>query len=287
MLKKLILFIASLYLKPIHDLASHPLYNKYLNYLPLLEKCYRSAYYWHGTGRYHYKLKGTSKYEGIDHSQTDDVLESIIDTGGIIPKYDPYINVNGSPGESISLTPYRMCARGYALFNMFEKTDLQYIYGSSKFWYYFLITLQILEWGFFLTFKKALRIEKNKRIAATDKYQAWFKTFRKQTAWTILNFHAVRSDIPLNYGLLFGIKKEGVQAVHFDPKVERFETRTKHLIKLSDVTHVEVPLNKVGTTTELLEKKKINLVVIPIEMGEIYCNKFSLKELSGFEVTSE
>lgn len=281
MFQKLIFLIAKQYLKPIHNLASHPLYSEYLNYLPILEKCYQRAHYWHGTGRYHYKPRGKSKYEGVDNSQTYDILESIVDAGGITPKYDPFISVNGGFGETISLTPYRMYARAYALFNMFEETNLQYLYGTSKFWYCLLLPLQILEWGFTSSIKRVFKIQKDKN--SINKYKVWFDTFRKETNWSILNFHAVRSDIPHNYGLLFGIKKEGVQVVHFDPAFEHFETRANNLIKLSDLTHIEVPLNKVDTTTELLERKKINLIVIPLEIGEIYCNKFSLEKLSGVD----
>lgn len=282
MLDKLILFIAQRKLQPIKDLRTHPLYNQYQKYLPLLNRCYSEAHYWHGTGRFHYKLKGKSKYAGVDNSQTFDVLDSIIQCGGLAPKYDPFILVDGKLGESISLSPFRIYARAYAEFNQNENANLEYTYGSTKFWFYFLGILQLLEGNFLTNFKKLRYMQTNQ--AFIKKSQPWFYTFIKDSnkfQWKVTNFHKLRSDNSDNYGMLFGIKKEGVHLVHFDPVIERFEARSGKLIMICDLTHLEVPLNKVKQTEEFLEKKKVNLPVIPLEVSELYCNRFSLKVLSG------
>lgn len=90
----------------------------------LLTKLYTQASFWHGTGRYHYFYKGKNKYSRVDKSKTLDVLASIIKSGGIMPKYDPWIMIDGKNTESVSLTKYRMYARCYAEFHRFEKTSL-------------------------------------------------------------------------------------------------------------------------------------------------------------------
>src|SRR5258708_18751676 len=161
-------------LKPI-NITRHQLFPKYQNYLPVINSCYEEAYYWHGTGRYHYKLKGESKYDGIDFSQTYDVLQSIIDYGGITPKFDPVVTVNRKYINSISLTPYRMYGRAYDEFNQPQGEDLQYTFGSVKFWFYFLLPLQLFHRNVFLNLKGLWIYYRNKDFI--DNTIPWTHTF--------------------------------------------------------------------------------------------------------------
>lgn len=277
-----ILFFANRFLRSV-NLKSHPLYPLYQDYFPLLKDCYKDTFFWHGTGRFHYKLLGNSKYEGVDFSKTYDVLQSIIDEGGISPKLDPILKVNGKYLYTISLTKYRMYGRAYAEFNQYKQCNFEYVYGSVAFWYYFLAPIQLLHGNLFqnlwLMYKASF---KNKKFINDS--QAWMFTFRQNNddfKWTALNFYKVRSDIPYNYGILFGIKKSGVHPVTFNKIVERFETRADNIIQLKDITHIEVTLSKVKEIEKLLKQNNINIPVIPIEIGELYCSQFSLAYLSG------
>jgi hypothetical protein len=270
-------------INPSPDLVSHPLYPKYKNYIPVLKKCYKDAYYWHGTGRFHYEIKGNSKYDGVDFTKTYDVLESIIKSGGISPKLDPVIHVNKVYIPSVSLTKYRMYARAYAGFNQYEKSEFEYVYGTTSFWYHFYLPLQLFYGSILENIKAAKKTISDKKF--TKQAQPWIHTFKHSTTyqWNALNFYKLRSDIPENYGLLIGIKKEGAHVFHFNRTVERFESRADKLIKLSDITHLEVTLAKVKAVEEKLKQYKIKIPVIPLEIGELYSSTFSLEYLSGVE----
>lgn len=265
------------------DLTTHSLSSLYQKYLPLLKKSYNDAFYWHGTGRFHYKVTGKSKYDGVDHTQTYDVLQSIIDAQCLAPKYDPFVAFNKKFGETISLSPYRIYARGYAEFNLPEEMPLQYTYGSTRFWHHFLAPINIMYGNPFLILMSVLIMEIYRPY---KKYAArWTHTFRKtKNEWSILDFYKLRSDIPHNYGVLIGIRKEGVHPIHFNKVVERFETRTDQPIEWKYFTHIEVPLSKVEETERLLKINNVILPVIPIEIGELYCsNTYSLAQLSGIK----
>jgi len=254
----------------------------YKKYVPIIEECYKNASYWHGTGRYHYHYSGNSKYEGINAEKYLDVLDSIINSGRLTPRFDPWIKVAGENKESISLTPFRMYARVYAEFHQYEKQNFLYEYGSPKYWFYVLGILQLLERKPIQNLRNALKMKYTKSFVKYS--QTWMKTLRSDLDQKPLNpskLYLLRSDIKNNYAILIGIKKEAVRPLHFDLIVERFETRTEKPIELSNITHIEVPLHNVKETEDFLKKKGIALTVIPIEFGEIYCNKYSLKELSG------
>lgn len=254
------------------------IYKSYLKSLNITKSLYSKAYYWHGTGRYHYKLLGKSKYEGVNQNQIYDVLESIITSGGLIPAYDPF---NGVYAETASLTPFRMYARCYAEFNSYLKTDFKYTYGSGKFWYVFLLFLQINAWGLKETIRKIITIYTSPEFK--NKSDKWFRSVTKNDRWSMFNIYNIRSDIPVNYGLLFGIKRSGVNPVSFNKAVERFETRSNRKIELKDITHIEVPFDKIRETADLLKRHKVKLSVMAIEDGEIYCSQKSLKQLVGIK----
>lgn len=281
MIPRLITLIAQTKIQKVQDLSLHPLYSYYQHYLPLLEKLYPQAAYWHGTGRYHYKLKGSSKYEGVDHSQTYDVLESVIGAGGLSPQYDPFLKIDGDYKSSISTTPYRIYARSYAEFNMPHGQKFQYTYGSTRFWFYYLLPLLLLERNILISVKNIINARVNKSVLKNTK--SWFHAFNRNPPWTLFDFYQAFSDIPHNYGLLFGIKRGAVKPLNVGKFVGRFETRASNLIKIKDITHLEVPLTKVAEIESFLKKKKIRLPVIPLEIGELYCNQYSLAKLSGVE----
>ena len=257
-------------------------FTTYLKFLPPIEECYQSAFYWHGTGRYHYKYSGDSKYEGTHTNDHLDVLKSIINSNGLVPRYDPWIKADNAFKDSISLTPFRMYARVYAEFHQNEKEPLQYEYGNPKYWFIYLGLLQVLEKKPFRNLTNALRMKYTKSFVKRS--QTWMNTIRADLTHKPLNpskLYLLRSDIPHNYGILFGIKKGSVNPIDLDPIVGRFETRSDKPITFDDITHIEVPLANLEETITLLKENNINIKVIPIEYGEIYCNKYSFQELSG------
>ena len=60
----------------------------YQSHYELIKDLYKDAYYWHGTGRFHYKHKGSSKYDAGFSDELIDVLKSIISNDGLKPHYD-------------------------------------------------------------------------------------------------------------------------------------------------------------------------------------------------------
>src|SRR5215217_2222156 len=76
--------------------------NNYDRYLDTLNKIYKEAYYWHGTGIYQYKSTGNSKYESVFSKETINVLENIFKEGYLKPHYDPWVKTKGEYSKSVS-----------------------------------------------------------------------------------------------------------------------------------------------------------------------------------------
>jgi len=255
-------------------------FENYEKYLPIIKEHYKDAFYWHGTGRYHYPY-------GKQTEIIEDKLDLIINNG-IIPRMDAFVILDEeTKKETVSLSNYRIYARCYAEVHQYEKDSFLYEYGSLKFWLRFMFLLQFIEIMRNKPIKNYFRrLSKIFENDFSNDVKKWLSTIRNDFGdkkISILNIslrgHKIRSNIPNNYGLLFGIKKEGVSVFHFDKAVEVFETRSDKSILLKDITHIEVPLNKVKETEEFLKQKNISLQVIPLEYGEIYCNDLSFQEL--------
>lgn len=251
---------------------------------PQIAKLYEQAAYWHGTGRFQYLPKGKSKYEGVSHAQLHDVLESIISFGGLMPHYDPWILVNGVHQNTTSLTSLRMYGRLYAGFHQHEGMPLGYEYGDAAFWYYYLISIAFLSRNLWYVLLAAVRMHFSPgvRVGAGQ----WMHTVRKDLAEKPimpLFFYRLRSDISANYGILFAIRGEAVNVVHYNAFIERVEARTTKPILLDHITHLEVPLRNVAETKALLKKHGVMLPVIPIEYGERWCSTQRLVQLSFTE----
>lgn len=278
--EKLIIKVAQTRLKP--KKAPEDISNLYLKYLALIESCYFKAGFWHGTGRFHYRLEGSSKYQGVDYSHVFDVLGAIVKSQGIIPEYDPIPELDPKHPNTVSLSKFRMYARLYAEMNQPKGEELGYTYGSDRFWFYLGVPLQLIYknplQNLFLLISYYLNKDE------MNDFQNWIHSFKhssKSFKATPLNFYKLRSDIDGNYGILIGIKKNSVKAVHYNPVLERFETRTDQPILLSDITHLEVTLSKLEETQGFLDKHHLKIPLIPIELGDLYCSQFNLGDLCG------
>ncbi len=177
-----------------------------------------------------------------------------------------------------------MYARAYAEFNQYYKNDFAYVFGSINFWFKYLVSLQMIEGNIKHNIHSVLKSTKDTDFV--QKTQPWTDTLRKRDpkeVWTAINFYKVRSDIPKNYGILFGIKKNSVEKISFNKTIERFETRAINKISLSDITHLEVTKSKVSEVQNKISLNNLHIPVIPIEVGELYCSQIPLKKLSGIE----
>lgn len=255
----------------------------YQDYAPQIKRLYDKAAYWHGTGRYRYECAGKSKYNGVNKSERLDILQSIIDHGGLIAHYDVMGKINRVEVETISLGQYRICSRLFAGYHQHEKRPIRYEYGSSRFWQSYLEALLFFSrtGNIFIRAINHLIWCYSKEVQRM--LDVWMSAIRSDLeikTITSLSIYRLTSDIPDNYGILIGIPKHAVNIDYYNVGCGRFEVRTSKPVTLKDFTHIEVPLFSVKETEELLKRNNVNLKVIPLEFGEIYCNSLTLEQLS-------
>ncbi len=257
-------------------------FKSYSEYFPIIEQCYKNASYWHGTGRLHYSHTENSRYETNGKTGYLDILDSIINMGGITPHSDNWFKrIERKDFDTISFTPCRMYVKLYAGLHLYEKDQLVYEFGTTKFWFRTIICVQtfykkFLVYIFTGTFYRILTRANNKNA------REWMGAVRsdmQKKSMSIFRGHLLRSDIPGNYPIIIGINKSGLDIISYNSGMERFEARTRKSILIKDMTHIEVPLCKVEETKEFLKQKNCTLMVIPIEFSELYCSNRSLQEL--------
>lgn len=261
-----------------YNLQADPLKinTEYINRLDLIKSLYSDAYYWHGTGRYHYQHMGDSKYHSKVSDHIFDVLQSIIQQGGLTPQYDFWTQM-----ASISITKNRIYARAYAQFHLNENTPLQYEYGTTKFWFYVLGIKQIFTNNFSHNIRRIKNMHMSKDF--NNRFKQWAKYVRKDMTRqpiSLFSFYKLRSDIIGNYGILFGIKRSSVREVKYNSTIERYEVRSVEPINFIHMTHLEVPLTHVEEVEKILKRNNIDLPVLPIEFTEIYCNSMKFEKFS-------
>lgn len=257
--------------------------SQYYLYLPDIERCYKRAGYWHGTGRYHYHHANDSRYEEADAQRVVHVLESILDGGALTRHQDLWVKYEGQFKKTVSVAPSRMHARLYAHIHLRDGVWLEYVFGGTRFWMGFFV--------FLATFQLLARFTREERAFIqwtifnknTLKHaRTWGSAIRNLSEFKFLPLwraYDLRSDIAGNHAVLFGIKRDAIQGDGVLPTIKKLEVRVDHIIKLSDMTHVEVPLENVEETKQLFALKKISLPVIPLEFGELYCSQLPLTKL--------
>lgn len=265
------------------EVLKKPEFAKYAEYEPVIDKCYKDATYWHGTGRYQYSHANDTRYENVDFKKHIDILELILKEGGLKPHHEPWLKkIQNIQAPTISMSPFRMYARLYAGLYLYEKNNLLYQFGTSKFWFIFLSAVQVVNKKFlaFLFTSKFFRLI---RVATYKDIQTYVRSIRndKKVVIPTLYGYKIRTDIANNYPILVGIKNN-IETISFNAGMERLEARTAQLIMLKNITHIEVPLANVLETEIFLKEKGINVIVIPIEFAELYCSQFSFKNLVYF-----
>jgi hypothetical protein len=267
-----------------HRSSAFRLRDKFADYnelLPVIEKCYNTVGYWHGTGRFHYSDARVTPNKNDDSCYVD-ILQGIINKNGLIVHSDLFAPIEFRNVGTISLTRCRMYGRCYAEVHQYEKKPLIYVYGNTLFWFKVIVVLQVFKFFQSKNTSKYFTFVFSEYLGrlAKERMLKWIRLIRKiPFTKKFCCLYRLRSDILNNYGILIGINKNFQPTFDFDPVAERFECRTANNIALSDFTHLEVPFDIVNDVKSVLLKNEIVLPVIPIEFAERFCNRYSLEDL--------
>ena len=254
----------------------------YKSYLSQIEKSYSVATHWHGTGRYHYHHENGSRYQKVNTDGTIDILNTIIQSNGLTPHHDPWID---SKGDTVSLATTRMHARAFARIHATNANSFIYELGSIKLWLRFYFVL-LFVWLFANFWSHRSFIKNTLRTSFSNDIQNWATVIRKpQNGKVIGILDMFKGDIPTsdiegNYPILFGVKADTKELITTIPLTHKVEQRSLTPITLKMFTHIEVPLYMVTETEELLKTHNVDIPVIPLEFGDIYLADTPLKELA-------
>ncbi|MEK7628107.1 MAG: hypothetical protein AAB421_01670 [Patescibacteria group bacterium] len=253
----------------------------YQKHLPEITTVYRQATHWHGTGRYrHERMKDSGDRE--NRSTVSDILVGIVESGGLHPYKDPWID---SGGKTVSLATVRMLSRTFARIHANEHSTFVYELGSIKFWlrlYFFLFSVWLC------TDRRARSMVARSFFQGSffRDIQIWESAIRrpdKRKTVTVLNGFQKQiqvSDIEGNYPILFGIVAETKDLVETTLIARKVERRSLKPITMQQFTHIEVPLQNVVETEKILKDNGITLTVIPLEFGDMYLANQPLDKLA-------
>jgi len=195
-----------------------------------IHKLVMQTKYWHGTGRFQYKTSGNSKYDGVRHSETFDVLEDVVKEGGLAPHYDPWFEKYVHVARTTSVANQWCYGKMYGHYHLYEEDSLLFEIAPAKFWYRVMIWIQMTEnycktmFGFLIlyTFSNALQ----------NQGKIWMSTFRSDInkKWPFWKILTTQSDIKDNYSILFGIKDE-LKIIKIMTLAVFLESRTSEEIK--------------------------------------------------------
>lgn len=229
-----------------------------------IDDLYQKAKLWHGTGRYQYK-----------NSKPVDILRYIAAHGALHPQLDSWDFAG--PMTTISLAPSRVYARAYA--DMHGKGAAEPgRYGSSLFWAALFVGDMKFEG---LIEGKAWT---PKGLQATRKHIAknsdiWYRKISSTKLSTMEAFY-YGSDIPDNYPIIFGVKSDSIQQAPTTRTVAIHEVRSDHPLPLDkEVTHIEVPRERIRETETILTGAGHDMPVIAIEDVETYTSHKLFSEL--------
>jgi len=233
------------------------------------QKIASQAKLWHGTGRL--------QYAG---SEVRDVFATILKNNSLSPARDVYaVFFGGKEMDSISTTPLRMIARSYA--DTHGKGEKEkHRYGSSLWWvaYYYSLFYGLVFTKYspsvlrhYSKWNKLSKDETGKR--------SWGKKVntRASSVWDVFG---LGSDIPGNYPILFGIKRVGRTATPPEG-IREVEIRLLDHVHIFDLSHIEVPEDKVNEVKKILRQYGFDTAVFPIELGEFVASRQPFATLLG------
>lgn len=208
----------------------------YSQYLPLLEKCYEQAVYWHGTGHYHYRHPNDTRYGAVEHIDIVNVLESILSNRGLNGHQDLWVQINSHFKKTVSVAPSRMHARLYAHIHLYKGVWLDYVFGGTRFWmgfFFFLATRALLvqpgPGG--REFLKQTVLNRN----FLKRARIWANAICNMDAYKVIPWwraYDLRSDIEGNHPVLIGLTKDAVSGDGVVPFLRQFEVRVAKRIPL-------------------------------------------------------
>lgn len=255
---------------------------EYQSYVSKIEHYYSLATHWHGTGRYHYQHENGSRYQNVNTRGTIDILNAIIQSNGLTPHHDPWID---SKGSTVSLATTRMHARAFACIHTTQSGDLVYELGSIKLWLRLYFALLFI-WLFANFWSHRSFIKNTLRTSFSNDVQNWASAIRKPKNGKVIGIldmfkgNIPTSDIVGNYPILFGIKADAKELITTIPLTHKVEQRSLTPISIGMFSHIEVPLHKVVETEDLLKTHNIDIPVLPLEFGDMYLSNIPLEQLA-------
>ena len=235
---------------------------------------------WHGTGRFQYAAAGASKYDGVTQ-RPKDTLGAILDQRGLAPQYDAYYSSGARDGRTLSLAYSRMYARYYAQLHHAQGDELRFQYGTAGSW----VVLMGAHLGVSgigdVVLTHAVGVQEQPDI------RHWASTAHREPDAAKILTGEQRSDIAGNYGVLFGIRRGAIATVALHSRMRRIEARTDRPVRLTDMTHVEVPANRVDAVARELRARGIGLPVLAMEDVEAVLSAYSTTALVTNELAAQ
>lgn len=253
-----------------------------LERLAEIEKAYQGSAYWHGTGR----------YQRVGSSVTD-TLQAIFAAGAIRPSLDRFDPRSGTrPVMSLSLATTRLYARCYADMHHENPGELNRFMDAQHAVAFFVmrpymrhILLEARQHPSGL--RAGYRdIQQESLVRQSQMPQVWTHKIGEHPVNPMFAFRS-GSDIPGNYGVIFGIR-EGVTTLDVHPVfAESREVRSGQPISLDQVTHVEVPREHVLETEGVLSAHGSSLPVFATEDFEAYTSGLPIEQVFGLPTTNQ
>lgn len=202
---------------------------------------------WHGTGRYKY-----------DNGEVVDILQGIIESGGLVPNKDDWDMKRGL-SQTISFARDHSYARLYASLFLPPKDRtfkelVRRLFLSARFF----LPSKWVAYGEYTPFRPHI-------IDLRRKLKEWGQklTTKPQRFFTVL-FLWSGTDIQYNYPVIIGVKNTAVQGTKGSRFVDLYEERSEKIVPITDFAHIEVPENKVDEVAEFFRNAGYEVPVTSI-----------------------
>jgi hypothetical protein len=239
---------------------------------------YKQTTYWHGTGRYQWGSDGRV-----------DVLAAMLQQKAITPFPDKYdARLGTRPVVTASFATVRLYARCYADMHHQNPTALnRYIDASHAISFFIVRPYARYRYkqarshpdGLWAG-RAAQRKGDQVRLAQVGRH--WTAKLRKEAVNPMLAFRA-GSDIPGNYGVVFGLDAAVALDTSHDAFTETKEVRANTAVPLQHVTHIEVPSDNCEAVEKLVREHNLHIPVIATETMEAYVATLPITTVLGLE----
>lgn len=234
------------------------------------QRAAKDTEYWHGTGRYQYGNDG----------QVIDILQSVFKNGGLIPQHEDNYNPEQAGQLSTSLGLNRDVSLKYADANNKNPTAIERNLTWQAFFQHWEDTKEAIAER---TKAKGRAEGKTDEEAMAERWQQIQKQrpyashYRKNAGHEpVKETFMAGSDIEGNYSMLFGVRH--LDTAKSPEGLANHEVRVEGGVPLNQITHIEVPRDKINETQERIHSIKERLSsegknipeipVVAIETGE-------------------